>query len=410
MTVLSSLCVMTTVAAMSSTDNFKLNTNSNKVVAVAYTDTNKGRAGVSAGFARTSVKAENNNGISVKDLGLEMVSSSMTSGQLTELSLTAEEKEWLNCAMPNVDDYLCVRADKNQDSEIVGKLYRGNKATVVEKGDVWTKITSGNLTGYVRNDMCVFGIDAYNFAKANCETVATSKTEGLRVRATQDVNGQISTVVDNGAQLTVDTAAQTQDGWVAVKVGDATCFVSKEFVDVTMKTGNGVTLEEEAAAQAAEKAAREQAEQAAAAKAAEEASKAELSESSSRQQSTTTRTQGSALAANASDVTLLAALIQCEAGGESYECQLAVGSVVVNRVHSGYGGGTLYGVIYQRGQFGPAMTGKLERTLAKGPNSTSVRAAQEALSGVDNVNGCRNFRDTSSSNRSGIVIGGMVFF
>ena len=50
---------------------------------------------------------------------------------------------------------------------------------------------------------------------------------------------------------------------------------------------------------------------------------------------------------NASDVAMLAALIQCEAGGESYEGKLAVGSVVMNRVDSSYFPDTVVGVIYQ---------------------------------------------------------------
>ena len=39
--------------------------------------------------------------------------------------------------------------------------------------------------------------------------------------------------------------------------------------------------------------------------------------------------------ANSDEVTLLGALIQCEAGGGSYEGMVAVGSVVMNRVRSG---------------------------------------------------------------------------
>lgn len=64
--------------------------------------------------------------------------------------------------------------------------------------------------------------------------------------------------------------------------------------------------------------------------------------------------QNSAVAASVDDVTLLAALIQCEAGNECYEGQLAVGAVVMNRVRSGRYAGSIYGVIYQAGQFPPA--------------------------------------------------------
>ena len=39
--------------------------------------------------------------------------------------LTPEQREWQNKIMPNVEESLNVRADANEDSEIVGKLYKG---------------------------------------------------------------------------------------------------------------------------------------------------------------------------------------------------------------------------------------------------------------------------------------------
>ena len=45
---------------------------------------------------------------------------------------------------------------------------------------------------------------------------------------------------------------------------------------------------------------------------------------------------GSKVQTQAGDLELLAALIECEAGGEPYEGKLAVGSVVLNRVASSH--------------------------------------------------------------------------
>ena len=69
---------------------------------------------------------------------------------------------------------------------------------------------------------------------------------------------------------------------------------------------------------------------------------------------------------NASDAAMLAALIQCEAGGESYEGKLAVGSVVMNRVDSSYFPDTVVGVIYQSGQFSPVASGRFAVVLSSG--------------------------------------------
>ena len=107
---------------------------------------------------------------------------------------------------------------------------------------------------------------------------------------------------------------------------------------------------------------------------------------------------------------LLANLIYCEAGGEPYEGQLAVGSVVINRVLSALYPDTIVGVIYQRGQFSPVASGRLELALASNKATESCyRAADEAMSGVTNVGNCVYFR-TPVEGLSGINIGGHVFY
>lgn len=100
---------------------------------------------------------------------------------------------------------------------------------------------------------------------------------------------------------------------------------------------------------------------------------------------------------NDGDVTLLANLIYCEARGESYDGKLAVGSVVVNRILSSKFPDTMAGVIYQSGQFAPVTSTKnsFVEALAydKAANSSGCyKAAQEAMSGITNVENCVFFQ------------------
>ena len=132
-------------------------------------------------------------------------------------------------------------------------------------------------------------------------------------------------------------------------------------------------------------------------KAAEEAAK------KAAQTTTTMVTQNASVAANCDEVTLLAALIQCEAGSECYEGQLAVGAVVMNRLRSGAYPSSLYDVIYQSGN------GKVASVISSGVSGSCLQAAQEALSGVDNTGGALSFR-RASSGQAGVVIGNHVFF
>ena len=81
------------------------------------------------------------------------------------------------------------------------------------------------------------------------------------------------------------------------------------------------------------------------------------------------------------DLKLMAAIIQAEAGGESYAGKLAVGTVIMNRVMSSKFPNTLSGVIYQTNQFQPVRDGHLALILERGPNETCINAAREVLNG-----------------------------
>ena len=110
------------------------------------------------------------------------------------------------------------------------------------------------------------------------------------------------------------------------------------------------------------------------------------------------------------DLKLLANLIYCEAGGEPYEGKLAVGAVVINRVRSAKFPGTVVGVIYQKKQFSPVASGRLDMYLAiDKANADCYRAAQEAMAGMTNVGNCLFFR-TPIEGLTGINIGGHVFY
>ena len=303
--------------------------------------------------------------------------------------VSEEELAWQNRLMADVQEFLYVRASGDENSEIVGKLYRGAVADIVERGDVWTHIVSGNVDGYVMNSYCLFGTDAMNYAAANFDMEADIQANGLRIRRDASTDGSVIAAVSTGTTLTVDTEAAAVDGWVAVSYGGETGYVSAEYVTTEMALGEAITIEEE---------------QAAIARAEEE--KAAAAASQVQSQGTV---QNQSVAASVDDVTLLAALIQCEAGNEPYEGQLAVGAVVMNRVRSGRYPGSIYEVIYQAGQFPPAGKGYVANKISNGVKSSCLQAAQEAINGMDNTGGAMSFR-RASSGHPGVVIGNHVFY
>ena len=110
---------------------------------------------------------------------------------------------------------------------------------------------------------------------------------------------------------------------------------------------------------------------------------------------------------SASDLDLMAAIIYCEAGNQSYEGQVAVGAVVMNRVNSSSFPNTISEVIYQSGQFTPASSGSLASALANGVPSTCYDAASAAMAGENPVGSALYFNGGSGS---GMQIGDHQFY
>lgn len=303
-----------------------------------------------------------------------------------------EEAAWQNRLVADVEESLNVRTEPGEEAEIAGKLRKGDMAQIEEMGGEWTKITSGNVSGYVKNEFCLFGQEAYAYVKANCPVNATVLEEGLRLREEASEEGRILDVAAQSDVLTVNTEAEVPEGWVAVRYGETTAYVSAQYVEVELAVGTGITVEEEQ-----EIIARQQAEEAR--KAQEAAAKVS--------QSAPAVTQNAAAAASFDELTILAATIQLEAGSEPYEGQVAVGAVIMNRVRSGAYPGSITGVIYQPGQF--SVSGRVASVAAGGVSASCMQAAQAAIGGVDNTGGALSFAPVSSG-RGGFVIGNHVFY
>lgn len=138
----------------------------------------------------------------------------------------------------------------------------------------------------------------------------------------------------------------------------------------------------------------------------EEEARKQAEEEARRQAEEAERQRAQEMARSQEEENLLAALIYCEAGGEPYEGQVAVGAVVLNRVRSSSFPNSIEEVIYQSGQFGPAVTGKLGRVLASGKTTDSCRqAAKEALEGSNPIGDALYF----GNGNSGQLIGNHYF-
>lgn len=290
-----------------------------------------------------------------------------------------EPEEHSTLVMTSVSRTLNVREEPTTDSPIVGKLYKDCGGEILDRQGGWTRLQSGNLIGWASDEYLLFDDEAEALALSVGITMAHVE-EGLNVRTLPSKEGKVLAVLPAGDDVEViDT---TEDGWAHIDYEGDDGYVSMDYVTVDFHIDHGETLEEVKERERAEYAAKLEAE------------RHKLFDS---------------VTTDADSAYLLAALIQCEAGNQPYEGQLAVGAVVMNRVRNSAYPSTIHGVIYASGQFTPASSGRLDRLYSSGEvKSSCIQAAKEALSGVSNVSDFTHFR--RDDGRKGIVIGNHVFY
>lgn len=171
----------------------------------------------------------------------------------TKETSTATESKYANKAVADIysTTTLNIRKKGSINAKIVGKMKKGNIATVLKKGSEWSKVRSGNVTGYVKNQYLVFGDEIKNFAKQNVKKVAKVQTETLRVRKKASTDSKIVTLVSEDDKLKVKK--QTDD-WAKVKVDGQTGYVSKDYAKVTYSFGKAKSMKQIQAEQAAKEA------------------------------------------------------------------------------------------------------------------------------------------------------------
>lgn len=144
-------------------------------------------------------------------------------------ALTDEEREFSNLVIAQVNNYVNVRSDASEESEVVGKLFDKSVGTYLSEKDGWYEINSGNVTGYVKAEFCVTGTDAIELAKQVGTRIATVTTTTLKVREEASTESAVLGLVPIDEELSV---VEEQDGWVKVDIEEGYGWVSMDYVSL----------------------------------------------------------------------------------------------------------------------------------------------------------------------------------
>jgi spore germination cell wall hydrolase CwlJ-like protein len=281
---------------------------------------------------------------------------------VTTLSLTEPEFSFEK-VIPKVNEFLNIRSKPAQDAEVVGKLYVNSYGTILERGEVWTKIRSGNVTGYANNDYLYFDDQAIAIAKNQEAFQAVITAGSVNVRSKPTTDSEVIIQAKKSATFIHVPEMDTAE-WIAILYEKGTiAYVSKDYIETKFTMKTAVSKEEEEEVRKA----------AQLAKALQEAKK-------HKPQST----NRAAISVSDEELYLLATVIAMEALSEPYEGKLAVANVVINRMLDGYWGDSISDVVYAKGQFSGANSGRVERFESMVSQSCK-NAAVEALAGNNNI-------------------------
>lgn len=348
-----------------------------------------------------------------------------------------EDAKWSFTAVANVNTQVNIRAGASTESAIVGYLPKAATAEVIERGEEWTHIISGGVEGYIKDEFLAYGDQAKKLAGVYGTPGVEVSWDDVAMFAEPDCCSSVLKKAKGGSEYTL---LEKEGAWYAVQMDDVTvAYVPAEDVQKTTILDKAIPVEgaygesdgtytaaswqpeyaadtetsSEAQADSGEAASYEDysaadsvsddsysastetgADTGAGDAASSDSSDADpsVSDSSTAEDTYTEEpSEETVTSASTDDVSLLAALIYCEAGNQSREGKVAVGAVVMNRIASSFYPGSIREVVYQSGQFSPAGSGWLDQVLASGAPDDCYEAAQAALNGENPVPGALYF-------------------
>ena len=282
-------------------------------------------------------------------------------------------------------DMLDIHAEANTASAVVGQVMEDGHVAILAKYNDWVQIQAGEIAGWVPAENLVETEISNEEAVAANEQVIAERTG--ETASEDEFFAEEEVQQDETAALQAEASEAAQNEIEEVQAAE-----------------EAARIEAEAQAKAAEEAAQLEAEAQAKA-AAEEAARI----AAEAQQAALAAQAAQTAAVSAEELKLLANIIYCEAGSESYVGKVAVGNVIMNRVKSASQPNTITEVVYAKGQFSPVRNGSLQRALSSDKaDAACYQAAIEALAGAQPVGGKLFFR--RNNGRSGQVIGHHVFY
>ena len=156
-----------------------------------------------------------------------------------------DTNEYADFAIADVDDYVNIRKEPNTDAEIVGKLYDGAVAQILEvagENDEWFKIVSGNAEGYIKAEFFIYGDAAVEVIDQYIAKYIEVTCDRLNVRSEASSESARIAYIEYEERLLI---LEESDEWIKVKYLNKEGYVSADYVTIVEEFIYAKTIEEE---------------------------------------------------------------------------------------------------------------------------------------------------------------------
>ncbi len=159
----------------------------------------------------------------------------------------ATDELWETVAMTN-DEIVGtgVNVRETEDGEVIACLYPGGAAEVLEKGEEWSKIRSGKVTGYVKNEFLVFGKDTQDMIEYYGLPGVVTSWDDVRIYEAPDGESTVVHIAEAGEKYEI---VEDEGHWFAIIYGESpdeiVAYVPKDEVIQVLLVGAAVPLNEE---------------------------------------------------------------------------------------------------------------------------------------------------------------------
>lgn len=165
---------------------------------------------------------------------------------------SAEESEYANLAIAQVNNYVNVRSAPDTDSEVVGKMYNGSVAQILStagENNEWFQVVSGNVEGYIKAEYFIYGDAAVAAIDQYVTRYLVVQADRLNVREEPDVSSGRIGYIDNGERVKL---IEWGDEWSKVDYTEEhDGYVASAYVTVAEEFIYAKSIEEEEAELAA---------------------------------------------------------------------------------------------------------------------------------------------------------------